>query len=125
MAVSRHQLKVVSKKHSLGGNRKIINQFCMTNPHKQLIETICNDILPNMVRIYEAKKMNGALDQDQFVKIIEQKVERANKSLKVLPVEEQRFYREKIDLAYAENIDRLRKEIPIQQAACGQCNKFY
>jgi hypothetical protein len=97
----------------------------MTNPHKQLIETICNDILPNMVRIYESKKMDGALDQDQFVKLIEQKVERANKSLKMLPDEEQLFYREKIDHAYAENLDRLRKELPIRQTTCGQHNAIY
>ena len=97
----------------------------MTNPHKQLIETICNDILPNMVRIFESKKMDGALDQDQFVKIIEQKIERANKSLRMLPVEEQHFYRGKIDQAYAENIDRLRKETPIRQTACRQRNTLY
>jgi hypothetical protein len=78
-----------------------------SNPHKQLIETICNDVLPNMVRLYDSKKMSSALDRDQFEKIIEQKIERANKSLKVLPVEEQYIYRAKIDQAYAENIDRL------------------
>jgi hypothetical protein len=97
----------------------------MTNPHKQLIETICNDILPNMVRIYESKKMDSALDQNQFVKLIEQKIERANKSLKMLPVEEQDFYRGKIDQAYAENIDRVRKETPLRQTTCGQCNTIY
>ena len=77
------------------------------NPHKQLIDTICNDVLPNMVRIHEMKKMSSALDRDQFVKIIELKVELANKSLKVLPVDDQITYRAKIDQAYAENIDRL------------------
>ena len=77
------------------------------NPHIQLIETICNDVLPNMVRLYDSQKMSSALDRDQFVNLIEQKVERANKSLKVLPVEEQPVYRAKIDQAYAENIDRL------------------
>ena len=87
----------------------------MPNPHRQLIETICTDVLPNMVRIYESKKMDSALDQDQFVKLIEQKIERANKSLKMLSVEEQPTYREKIDAAYAENIDRLRKKNPILQ----------
>jgi hypothetical protein len=92
----------------------------MVNPHKQLIETICNDILPNMVRIFESKKMESALDQDQFVKLIEQKIERANKSLKMLSVEEQPVYRAKIDCAYAENIDRLRKEIPTRQTVSVQ-----
>lgn len=77
------------------------------NPHTQLIETICNDILPNMVRLYESKKMYSALDRDQFETLIEQKVERANKSLKVLSVEEQCVYRAKIDRAYEENINRL------------------
>lgn len=94
----------------------------MVNPHKQLIETICNDILPNMIRIFESKKMECALDQDQFVKLIEQKIEQANKSLKMLSVEEQPGYRVKIDRAYAENIDRLRKEIPTRQTAALQKN---
>lgn len=79
------------------------------NPHIQLIETICNDVLPNMVRLYDSQKMSSALDRDQFVQLIEQKVERANKSLKVLPVDEQIVYRVKIDQAYAENIDRLHR----------------
>lgn len=77
------------------------------NPHIQLIDTICNEILPNMVRLYESRKMYSALDRDQFETLIEQKVERANKSLKILPVEQQHMYRQKIDQAYAENIDRL------------------
>jgi hypothetical protein len=81
--------------------------FYEPNPHIQLIETICNDVLPNMVRLYDTKRMGNALDRDQFVKLIEQKVERANKSLKVLPAEVQYIYRAKIDHAYAENMDRL------------------
>lgn len=92
----------------------------MVNPHIQLIETICNDVLPNMVRIFESKKMESALDQDQFVKLIEQKIERANKSLKMLSVEEQNTYRAKIDCAYAEYIDRLRKDIPIRHTVSMQ-----
>ena len=85
----------------------VIDSEVEPNPHKQLIETICNDVLPNMVRIFESKKMSGALDRDQFEKIIEQKVELAKKSLKVVPVEEQDSYRAKIDRSYTENIDRL------------------
>jgi len=76
------------------------------NPHKQLIDSICDEILPNIVRLYESGKMSTALDRDQFVKIIEQKVDLANKSLKMLPVEDQDIYRAKINRAYAENIDR-------------------
>lgn len=87
----------------------------MANPHKQLIDTICNDVLPNMVRLCESNEMAGALNQDQFVTLIEQKIERANKSLKMLPPEEQSCYREKIDRAYADNIDRLRREITYRQ----------
>ena len=90
----------------------------MPNPHVQLIETICNDVLPNMVRIYESKKMSTALDRDQFVKLLEQKVELANKSIKMLPAEDQVTFRAKIDRAYAENIDRLRKEALVPQTAC-------
>ena len=92
----------------------------MPNPHRQLVETICSEVLPNMVRIYESKKMDGALNLDLFVKLIEQKIELANKSLKMLSVEEQHIYRAKIDAAYAENIDRLRKEIPTGQTVCVQ-----
>jgi hypothetical protein len=84
----------------------------MENPHKQLIETICNDILPNMVRISESKRLESALDESQFVILLEQKVERANKSLKMLPAEDQGRYRAMIDQAYADNIDRLRKQVP-------------
>ena len=51
----------------------------MQNPHIQLIESVCNEVLPNMVRIYESKKMSGALDQNQFVTLLEQKIEWANK----------------------------------------------
>jgi hypothetical protein len=94
----------------------------MNNPHVQLIDTICDEVLPNMVRIYESGKMNSALDQDQFVRIIEQKIERANKSLKVLRPEDQPFYREKIDRAYAEYIDRLRKDTSIPRATCSERN---
>jgi len=90
--------------------------YCMANPHEQLIETICHDVLPNMVRIFESKKMISVLDQDQFVKLIEQKVERANKSLKMLPDEDQSRFRVMIDRAYAENIDRLREKIPALHA---------
>ena len=89
----------------------------MQNPHIQLIESVCNDVLPNMVRIYESKKMSGALDQNHFVTLLEQKIEWANKSLKLLSAEDQVTYRTMIDRAYAENIDRLRKNTSIQQTA--------
>jgi len=99
---------------------------CMENPHYQLIETICNDVLPNMVRIFESDRMAGALNQDQFVKLLEQKIERANKSLKMLPAGDQERYRMMIDQAYARNIDRLRKQhlayqtIPVQDITVKQ-----
>ena len=89
----------------------------MQNTHIQLIESVCNDVLPNMVRIYESKKMSKALDQNHFVTLLEQKIEWANKSLKMLSAEDQITYRTKIDRAYAENIDRLRKDTSIQQTA--------
>ena len=94
----------------------------MQNPHEHLIETICNDVLPNMVRIFESKKMMSALDRDQFVTILEEKIERANKSLKTLPVEDQGRYRVMIDQAYAENIDRLRNEMHVPGTVPGQNN---
>lgn len=87
----------------------------MSNPHIQLIDTICNEVLPNMVRLCESNTMADAVNQDQFVTLIEQKIERANKSLKMLPPEEQPHYREKINCAYADNIDRLRREITNRQ----------
>jgi hypothetical protein len=34
------------------------------NPHRQLIETICHEVLPNMVRIYESQRMEQVLDYD-------------------------------------------------------------
>jgi hypothetical protein len=57
--------------------------------------------------------MGGALDQDQFVKILEQKIERAKKSLKMLSLMDQIIHREKIDRAYAVNIDLLRNKTPV------------
>jgi len=75
--------------------------------HKQLIDRICEEVLPSMVRLYEMKKMGDVLDQDHYIRIIEEKVERANKSLRILPAADQHTYRTKIDKSYAENIDRL------------------
>jgi hypothetical protein len=95
-------------------------EHSMQNPYLQLIETICNDVLPNMVRIYESKKLSGALDQDHFITLLEQKIELANKSLKVLSAEEQITYRAKIDRAYAENIDRLRNDMSVRKTPCLQ-----
>lgn len=92
----------------------------MPDSHVQLIETICNEVLPNMVRIYESGRMSTALDQSQFVKILEQKIELANKSLKVLPQEDRAAYRALIDRAYAENIDRLRKDPSDPTTPCTQ-----
>jgi hypothetical protein len=81
----------------------------MQSPHIQLIDSICDDVLPNMVRLYESQKMSRALNHDHFLKLIEQKVDLANKSLKTLSAEDQVIYRAKIDRAYAENIDRFQK----------------
>lgn len=92
----------------------------MQNPHVQLIETICNDVLPNMVRIFESNKMSVALDQHHFVTILEQKIELANKSLKTLSAEDQVTYRKMIDRTYAENIDRLRKDTLVRQTVSMQ-----
>jgi hypothetical protein len=89
----------------------------MTGPHIELIETICNDVLPNMVRIFESKKMSSAMDQEMFVKILEQKVELANKSLKMLSPDDQVTYRAKIDRAYAVSIDLIRTGTPVPQTA--------
>ena len=89
----------------------------MTGPHIELIETICNDVLPNMVRIFESRKMISAMDQDMFVKILEQKIELANKSLKMLSPEDQVTYRAKIDRAYAVSIDLIRTGTPVPQTA--------
>ena len=89
----------------------------MTGPHVELIETICNDVLPNMVQIFESKKMISAMDQDMFVKILEQKIELANKSLKMLSPEDQVTYRAKIDRAYAVSIDLIRTGTPAPKTA--------
>ena len=89
----------------------------MMGPHIELIETICNDVLPNMVRIFESKKMSSAMDQDMLVKILEQKIELANKSIKLLSPEDQVTYRAKIDRAYADTIDRIRDGMTIPHTA--------
>ncbi len=78
-----------------------------SNPNAHLIDTICDEVLPNIVRICMSGKMSAAMDRDHFIRIVEQKIELANKSLKMLPAESQPFYRSKIDRAYAEHIDIL------------------
>lgn len=83
----------------------------MQDAYKQLIESICDDVLPNMVRLSESQKVSGLFDHDYFVKLVEQKVGRANAALKMLSPEDQRVYREKINHAYAINIDRLRQGV--------------
>ena len=81
----------------------------MKDAYKQLILSICDDVLPNMVRLSESQMVSGLFDHDYFVKLVEQKVGRANAALKMLSPEDQRVYREKISHAYAINIDRLRQ----------------
>ena len=83
----------------------------MTDPYLQLIDSICDEVLPNMVRIYESRKMEGLLDTDYFLSLIEKKVEQANKALMHLDPEKQVIYRTKINAAYAANIDRLFEEM--------------
>lgn len=85
----------------------------MANPHEQVIETICNDVLPNMVRLFESNRMAEALNRDYFVTLVEEKIERANKSLRMLPAGEQGRYRRMIDQAYAMTIDRIRERVPV------------
>jgi len=81
------------------------------NPHRQLIETICHEVLPNMVRIYESQKMAGVVDYDYYVGLIERKVEQANRSLQKLDPVEQPQYRAMIDNAYTVNIDHLHEVV--------------
>jgi len=81
------------------------------NPHSQLIETICHEVLPNMVRIYESQKMAGVVDYDYYVGLIERKVEQANRSLLTLDPVDREKYRAMIDSAYASTIDHLREVI--------------
>jgi len=84
------------------------------NPHRQLIETICHEVLPNMVRIYESQRIEQVLDYDYYVGLIERKVEQANRALLKLDPVEQEKYRAMIDSAYASNIDHLREVIAPQ-----------
>jgi hypothetical protein len=83
----------------------------VTDPYIQLIDSICDDVLPGMVRIYESRKMEGLLDTEYFLSLIERKVEQANKALAHLDPEKQAIYRTKINAAYAANIDRLFEEM--------------
>jgi len=87
------------------------------NPHRQLIETICHEVLPSMVRIYESQKMAGVVDYDYYVGLIERKVEQANRSLLNLDPVDQQKYQAIIDSAYASNIDHLREVIAPQLRA--------
>ena len=88
----------------------------MANPHEQVIETICTDVLPNMVRLSESGRMAEALDRDRFVTLVEEKIERANKSLKMLPPQDQERFRTMIDQAYATTIDRIREHVAVRHA---------
>ena len=81
------------------------------NPHRQLIETICKEVLPNMVRIYESQRMAGMLDYDYYIGLIERKVEQANRALLKLDPVDQQKYRAMIDSAYASSIDHLREVV--------------
>ena len=85
----------------------------MTSPcgYTQIIDTICEDVLPNMVRLYETQRFDSVLSPDHFIHLIERKVELANGALKQLEPEEQQIYRARIDAAYATSIDRLREEM--------------
>ena len=112
-----HQPTIVNKNNLITRFRQNCKEIFMTGPHIELIETICNDVLPNMVRIFESKKMSSAMDQEMFVKILEQKVELANKSLKMLSPDDQVTYRAKIDRAYAVSIDLIRTGTPVPQTA--------
>ena len=79
----------------------------MTDPNIQLIDSICDEVLPNMVRIYESRKLEGLVDTDYFISLIERKVEQASRALAHLDPEAKAIYLNKINAAYAANIDRL------------------
>jgi PAS domain S-box-containing protein len=81
------------------------------DPYVQLIDSICDDVLPNMVRIYESRRMEGVLDYRHFISLIERKVEQANKALAHLDPGTQPAYRAKINASYAASIDRLLQEM--------------
>ena len=83
----------------------------MTDPYIQLIDSICDDVLPSMVRIYESRRMDGILDYQYFVSLIERKVEQATKAAAHLDAGQQAVYRAKINASYARNIDRLMEEM--------------
>ena len=92
-------------------NEKKSIQETVTDPFIQLIDSICDEVLPNMVRIYESRKMDGIVDTEYFISLIERKVEQANRALAHLDPEMQAIYRTKINAAYAANIDRLFEEL--------------
>jgi hypothetical protein len=83
----------------------------VTDPYTQLIDSICDEVLPNMVRIYESRRMEGLMDTEYFISLIERKVEQANRALAHLDPESQVVYRNKINAAYAANIDHLFEEM--------------
>ena len=64
-----------------------------------------------MVRIYESRRMEGILDYQHFISLIEKKVEQANKALAHLDPAKQPGYRARIHAAYASSIDLLLVEM--------------
>ncbi len=77
------------------------------DPHLHLISSICDDVLPNIVSVYDSGRLSSALNRDHFERIIEQKVELAKRFIRLLPADDQEMYRARIAQAYAESIDRL------------------
>jgi PAS domain S-box-containing protein len=83
----------------------------VTDPYIQLIESICDEVLPNMVRIYESRRLENVLDHQYFISLIERKVEQANKALTHLDSKMQPVFRARINASYAASIDRLLAEM--------------
>jgi PAS domain S-box-containing protein len=83
----------------------------VNDPYIQLIDSICDEVLPNMVRIYESRRLENVLDYQYFISLIERKVEQANKALTHLNPEKQPVCRARINASYAASIDRLLQEM--------------
>ncbi|RPJ52808.1 MAG: hypothetical protein EHJ95_03365 [Methanobacteriota archaeon] len=80
------------------------------NPHEHLIESICNEVLPNTVLAYRSGKFSGSLNYDYYETTIETEVSLAMKALLYIPPEKQAIYREKIQKSFTANLDQLRQK---------------
>jgi len=86
----------------------------VTNPYKHIIESICNDVLPNVVALHKSGKLGCLLGKGYFIDLIERKVIEAQKAALHLAPEEREIYSKMIDNAYTKSYDSVYSETPVE-----------